>query len=96
MTEPARLSVSPARPRIDESAPLAGLTRQQRLEYLRRRMAAVPARGEAADGREGAGGERVLPVPGRWPRSCREVVSRADRWSLSPARPRCCWDCWPR
>ena len=64
MTEPARLSVSPARPRIDESAPLAGLTRQQRLEYLRRRMAAVPARGEAADGREGAGGERVLPVPG--------------------------------
>ncbi len=46
MTEPARLSVSPARPRIDESAPLAGLTRQQRLEYLRRRMAAVPARGK--------------------------------------------------
>ncbi|MFM1724832.1 hypothetical protein ABEU20_003427 [Rhodococcus sp. PAM 2766] len=64
MTEPARLSVPPPGPQPDESAPLAGLTRQQRLEYLRRRMAAVPSRGETADGRESRDGDRVLPVPG--------------------------------
>lgn len=60
MTEPAGLSVPPP----GESAPLVGMTRQQRLDHLRRRMAAVPARGEAVDTREGGGGDRVLPVPG--------------------------------
>ncbi|CAM3181112.1 AMP-binding enzyme [Prescottella defluvii] len=42
---------------------LSGLTRQQRLEYLRRRIAAVPARGEssAVDVTERV---PVLPVPG--------------------------------
>ncbi|MDH6279256.1 hypothetical protein [Prescottella agglutinans] len=65
MTEPAQLSV-PAPP----DSPLSGLTRQQRLEYLRRRIAAVPARGEAVSrGEAGAAGvgdvaERMLPVPG--------------------------------
>ncbi|WFR73968.1 hypothetical protein P9209_11135 [Prescottella defluvii] len=65
MTEPAQLSV-PA----PLDSPLSGLTRQQRLEYLRRRIAAVPARGEAVSrGEAGAGGvrdvaERMLPVPG--------------------------------
>ncbi|RVW11506.1 hypothetical protein EGT67_03620 [Prescottella agglutinans] len=65
MTEPAQLSVpSPPTP---PASPLSGLTRQQRLEYLRRRIAAVPARGEAVS-RDGAGAgdiaERMLPVPG--------------------------------
>ena len=52
---------------MTEPAQLSGLTRQQRLDYLRRRIAAVPARGEAVarrEPREGAGdAERVLPVP---------------------------------
>lgn len=64
MTEPAQLSV-PSPPALPVS-PLSGLTRQQRLEYLRRRIAAVPARGEAVS-RDGAGAgeaaERMLPVP---------------------------------
>ncbi|MCL2731585.1 MAG: hypothetical protein FWE15_16345 [Actinomycetia bacterium] len=52
---------------VSSVSPLAGLTRQQRLEYLRRRIAAVPARGETtARDDTGAGNvvERVLPVPG--------------------------------
>ncbi|QCQ93944.1 hypothetical protein E7742_13380 [Rhodococcus sp. SGAir0479] len=46
---------------------MSGLTRQQRLDYLRRRIAGVPARGEAVAGRaprdEAATAESVLPVP---------------------------------
>ncbi|WP_430333668.1 hypothetical protein [Rhodococcus sp. ACT016] len=65
MTEPAQLSAPP--PPASSESPLSGLTRQQRLEYLRRRIAAVPARGETA-ARDAAGAgdvvERVLPVPG--------------------------------
>lgn len=64
MTQPAR---SPVPPTV-ESAPLSGLTRQQRLDYLRRRIAGVPARGEAVARRAprdeaDAAAERVLPVP---------------------------------
>ncbi|MFE3290052.1 hypothetical protein [Rhodococcus sp. NPDC059234] len=50
---------------------LAGLSRQERLDQLRRRMAAVPARGEAVavrpvhepDGGAPGDGRQVLPVP---------------------------------
>ncbi|WP_235870498.1 hypothetical protein [Rhodococcus xishaensis] len=62
MTEPARLPTAQALP----ASSLSGLTRQQRLEYLRRRIAAVPGRGEAAvrrEPRDETGAAQVLPVP---------------------------------
>ncbi|QKT14271.1 hypothetical protein HUN07_19975 [Rhodococcus sp. W8901] len=43
---------------------LSGLTRQQRLEYLRRRIAAVPAKGESSVVDAAVRPRRVLPVPG--------------------------------
>lgn len=47
-----------------EVAELSGLSRQERLDYLRRRMTAVPARGEAvADPSPDATTADVLPVP---------------------------------
>nr|WP_246098277.1 hypothetical protein [Rhodococcus spelaei] len=56
---------------VSPDAGLAGLSRQERLDQLRRRMAAVPARGEAVAPRPGpepggdlsGDGRQVLPVP---------------------------------
>lgn len=61
MTEPVPLPDGVA---VSGEAASAGLTREQRLEYLRRRIAAVPARGEVV-ARSGPGSEagRILPVP---------------------------------
>ncbi|QBJ95446.1 hypothetical protein ERC79_05345 [Rhodococcus sp. ABRD24] len=60
MAEPARLTEPPSA----VSDRLAGLSRRERLEYLRRRIAAVPARGGAVSDASVPGeSAQVLPVP---------------------------------